>query len=138
MREILFRGKTVNRKENKWIYGSLVSGIRKYDNEPTFFIYDLDTEMDSRGWIDNYFGEEVDPETVGQWTGLVDKNCVEIFEGDVIESPVKRLGYKHGNLIIITDIRECKFIALYANSYKIIGNVWDNPELIEIGGINER
>lgn len=135
MREYLFRGKSLDTGE--WVYGSLID----LDKE-SGYLYIMRPHLGASTLppfsLVRLHSELVDPETVGQWTGLVDKNGVKIFEGDVLESPVKRLGYKHGNLIIITDIRECKFIALYANSYEIIGNVRDNPELIEIGGINER
>lgn len=157
VREILFRGKTKNRQNNEWIYGSLVRGIRKYDSNPTLFIYSLDTEMDGRGWIGNYYGEEVDPETVGQWTGLVDKNGVKIFEGDVVrykhtfEFRSSETLYEH-----INDEPECvyeykgdvkysdgKFMPIpyrydcddyfYSHAdfdFEVIGNIHDNPELV--------
>lgn len=140
MREILFRGKTKNRRNNEWIYGSLVRCIAKYDNKPTTFIYSLDTEVDGRGWIGNYFGEEVDPETVGQYTGLTDINGVKIFEGDVFSNRHvvtylanynDGLGMNAGwytqrdNFESWSEL-ECK------HWHEVLGNKWDNPELVEV------
>ena len=130
MREILFRGKT---KEGEWIEGSLVRGISNYEYKLAFFIYDLETEIDSRGWIGNYYGEEVIPETVGQFTGLFDKNGIAIFEGDIVNhcNNLGTVDYEDG-VFVITFTESMDVLLYHYNELcKIIGNIHDNPELIK-------
>ena len=137
MREILFRGKTTNRKIDEWIEGSLMRGVAIHDREPVNFIYGLNTETDSRGWIGNYWGEKVDPETVGQYTGFVDKNGVKIFEGDIVTINSSKIGvgikYTHRGWLCYTD-KLGPYWGHYLEKetvYEVIGNIHDNPELLK-------
>jgi len=120
MREILFRGRN---RDGEWFEGSyhiqdgerLKDGTKKMEHR----ILGLRGEC-----------EYVDPTTVGQYTGLKDKNDKQMFEGDILKRPSLRLGGPETRLLI-NDIRKIDRIVLWVNEWEIIGNIHDNPELME-------
>ena len=123
MREILFRGKTVC--DGDWVYG----GITWNPSKKKVFIH---TEWDEG---------EVIPETVGQYTGLCDKNGTKIFEGDIVETKYGRWGQviwfssprgQRWNLIPLEDKHKCPddYDLWTPKNLEVIGNIHDNPELL--------
>ena len=129
MREILFRGKEIG--INRWVHGSLdihKSGVVVIMSE------EIVTSIYAR----------VDPDTVGQFTGLTDKNGRKIFEGDIVHMNSKKfflsghgvVVYRNGSFAI--DDRKRNRIYPFmqngqynAGDYRVDGNVHDNPELME-------
>lgn len=135
MREILFRGKSVS--NNEW-----VEGFYEYS-----YMYDSLRECHRIIWADkptrtSYLSEVV-PETVGQYTGLTDKNGKKIFEGDIVDcwsEGVNAQGAvqqrRDGLWIIYPAWQKHIMWGLCPDEYshttvEVIGNVHDNPELIK-------
>lgn len=132
MREILFRGKMYN---GEWVEGLTLQ-----------WCHDLDIQHEKRLFLtpNGYsFPMIVDPETLGQYTGLTDKNGRKIFEGDILKKvllPTKRI--ENNFRIAFVSVKSCffaidldgsnvTFISDYINNnyeIEVIGNIFDNPE----------
>ena len=137
MREILFRGKTAKQnngvttekpiKENMWVYGNLTVG--KLEN------YHIDMISNKKEIY------TIKSETIGQFTGLTDKNGKEIFEGDIVNGL-----FLHGSAILgVVAFQDGAFGLAWKRgkidefspfpcmcnvNYEIVGNIHDNPELL--------
>lgn len=140
MRTIKFRGKDIG--SNEWVYGHYTEG----------------------GWIDPQAGEvtkryiihgedgflhDIDPETFGEFTGLLDKNGKKIYEGDIVKHPyidpifrdlvevgdgvTSEVVFHDGAFVIKYD--EDDFIYLDGftrhGHVEVVGNIYDNPKLIK-------
>lgn len=122
MREILFRGKTF---DNDWVYGYYVNQY-KYPE-----IYCQDTSVGER--------RAIIAETVGQYTDLTDRNGNKIFEGDILidtQSGVEYImkWFKKYGCFAFANAKgsiEWEYTDIFIEDMKVVGNVFDNPELLE-------
>ena len=147
MREILFRG--MRTKNGEWVYGFYCQKpcpCTEDGNPITHYIADLPP-----------FGTEVDPDTVGQFTGLTDGHGKRIFEGDIVEATIIRsmgggeetrkeigmIAYDGIGMIglvveryaghnIWSDFFQELTLSgcIFDFGFKVIGNIHDNPELL--------
>ena len=161
MREILFRGQTRRKGErvrldgtpvdSNWVYGGVLQGKGDFS-----IIYQTEPEIEKR---------TVYTDTLGQYTGLTDKNGNKIFEGDIVrytfDSPTDPMATENGLIERVGKVfwsdwrssfavsvgrsgsnndlaRYCRGRQIYeyvrgANTVEVIGNIFDNPELLESG-----
>lgn len=138
MREILFRGKRVDNGE--WIEGYFLPGNERQSLHPCIFVYLPETQ--------SFECFDIDIDTLGEYTGLTDKNGTRIFEGDIVKitgfhttaiaavkygSPSEKstswgwyFDDNHGHTYHLESQSFCRdYNAI------IIGNIHDNPELLE-------
>lgn len=137
-REIKFRGKRLDNGE--WVEGTPVWSI----NNRCYMIIGAE-EAEQIYFLCQVKYVEVDPETVGQWTGLIDKFGAKIYEGDIM---VNQFIYTHFKYEILYSRRVSAYIIrntydagdnatlllesdLHRYGRYIIGNIHDNPDLLK-------
>ena len=148
MREILFRGKILEEDDvsqnGNWVYGYLVYAKSDFDDE-TQRVADIiphDTDRVYKGEYNVVF--PCDIKTIGQYTGLTDKNGNKVFEGDIVKAeinggaydkfvfPLGVVAFENG-VFGTKDAKNFTPLSSYAPrvSFEVVGNVHDNPELLE-------
>ena len=138
MREIIFRAKDY--RTGQWVYGIYFKNPVSRFNEGAYYPQII---PEIHGVHDTIERCSIVEDTLGQFTGLTDKNGVKIFEGDIVTYPVGIREFK-GKVIfwcatfcvehfypkkMITTLDDC------AADCDIIGNIFDNPELL--GGVDK-
>ena len=123
MREILFRGRSMA-QGSEWLYGDVLM----YENSAQIW-----ETIDGRK-----HNSVVSIKTVGQYTGLTDKNGKKIFEGDICKH---RSNYSGEYIISAVTYTDGEFLAMVnensgfslSDKLEVIGNIHDNPELLKGG-----
>ena len=120
MRTIKFRGK--DKKDGEWFFGNL---------------YDRDTYGRTHICTINRGCFNIDPNTVGQFTGLYDKNGEEIYEGDIYRynnpDSINEVSYCVGGGFAGFDLTPAIHSENRLLDVEVIGNIYDNPELLKGG-----
>lgn len=136
MREILFKGaqKVDCAKSLVWYEGSLIIETDSYTGEKEYYI-----QNENGSYL-------VIPETVGQYTGLPDKNGKKIFEEDIVAHFINWHGKRFNGVVryeskiacwvcdfVVNNKTESAYLAdwVHGNGAEVIGNIHDNPELLK-------
>jgi uncharacterized phage protein (TIGR01671 family) len=150
MKDILFRGQTrrhgekvyMNGKKvpSNWVYGGVCQG--KGDFSIIYGSMDIELEQPTEKRV-------VYTDTLGQYTGLVDKNGTKIFEGDIVIGNIRsqwskrlikceiaygRSGFEAREHLNGLDSDYYTHAVLFSKDVEVIGNIYDNPELLKREG----
>lgn len=122
-REIKFRGKT---ESNQFIFGDLI----QYENGDTAI---FEKKITRYGYEATQISNrtKVDKETIGQFTGLHDKNGKDVYENDLVlvNGQIYEVVYVKGMFAI--GIKGCGYVPLKNVIFEIIGNIYDNKDVLE-------
>jgi uncharacterized phage protein (TIGR01671 family) len=124
-REIIFRGKTTT--DNRWVYGDLIQ-YGKYTS--------IRVNLTQKDGIPNYVEFIVNPDTLSEFTGLVDKNVNKIFENDIVSYIDNPTNICSGKYAVVIDAGFIGFESLNLHELKphiwcsVIGNIFDNADLV--------
>ena len=143
MRTIKFRG--IGKRTKTWIYGNLIQLGGAYIISPIFNKYEIVPDHSTEcalGFHEDEF-DVIEPDSLGQFTGLLDKNGNEIYEGDIVKTKGNwggvvtwnSRGYFYINDGYSTeepDLTPLGSLNCYVRrDIEIVGNIHDNPELLK-------
>ena len=140
MREILFRGKRVDNGE--WVNGYFIKANHHWHEHGVHEDWIAVDTIQNGGWCNVRCKYAVIPETIGQYAGLTDKNGTKIFEGDIITAEIYEREYEDeylSNTPIQVTYCSGYFYPFHlegcwrsgVSNITVIGNTYDNPELLK-------
>ena len=152
-REILFRGKRCS--DGKWVYGFYVESKQSWQGHKPHRSWIVPNAISNGGFFNVLGRYAVKDDTVGQFTGLVDKNGVKIFEGDIVRKRDLTFGLKFDGVVVYNSEIGCFRIHSENNGvtmrmgfeasdvyndgkctvpvkydYEVIGSIYDNQYLL--------
>lgn len=138
MREILFKAKRLDNGE--WVEGNLITNERNENQKYIGYIFD-----ERNGVIEDFDLVEVIPDTICQYTGLTDKNGQKVWENDICDRKEKYpeiVTYNKGDWQLDysyvfgkemhTDACNLGFYVCERNCVEVVGNIFDNADLLEV------
>lgn len=143
MREIIFRGKRVDNGE--WVEGYYFKAKRHWNDIGVHEDWIADGAIQNGGWCNVVSKHAVIPTSISEFTGLTDKNGKRIFEGDIIHGVAHWLEryvpavvtFRNGSFGLLWyrgEVEEFNpFTSMCNVEYTVVGNIYDNPELMKGG-----
>ena len=138
IKEVLFKAKRTD--NSKWIEGSLIQGVfvRCADNQDIPYILnidDIDCDYDNFGDLTDGFGYyEVNPDTICQYTGLVDRNGDKIWENDIVrlDEDLYIVTWEEDDaMFALEDVGIVEHFSNVDSKWcEVVGNKFDNSELV--------
>lgn len=136
MRAIKFRG--IGKRTGTWIYGNLIQIGGVYIIIPIYDEYEVVPDHSTECVLDEF--DVIEPDSLGQFTGLLDKNGKEIYEGDIVNVRVTNDRFRKNPRFRNDVVTFCEYdggwmVGCYyrflPKRMEVIGNIHDNPELMK-------